>query len=412
MLHRGPFQPILTSTLVLGCAIAIGFACTREAPSGPISADQAGATVKGILAIDDPLERVAELAPVFPRLSPDALPGVLQAYEHSGLDGGDPEIVLLGMWWARFDPAAAVRWTTTDWRAGYGAVLQAIYRSWGNRDPQEALRSARATVHPGQKDLNTDAAIAGWDESGQPGVEEYVRALPELDRQRFGEVLARRRVVSLGTEGALRWAESIEDPEFRKVMLRRVASAVAMDEPSVAARWAEPRITAAAAAGERPTGLPRRIATRWVRHDPTGAMAWLATLPAGKDRDDGVTESFRDWLRLDPPAATAWIEGVEMASWNGPAFYVYTRGYAFQRPAEMLAVASRISDPALRDGAEMFVARVWLGIDPEAAEAALANSTLSEESKTVARRQRYVPPKPEPNGPAAGATYSGAVEED
>jgi len=62
-------------------------------------------------------------------------------------------------------------------------------------------------------------------------------------------------------------------------MRPRVASAIAEGEPAVVAAWAVPQILAAS----RPTGLPRRIGTRWVKHDPEAAMAWLASLPAGPE---------------------------------------------------------------------------------------------------------------------------------
>ena len=111
----------------------------------------------------------------------------------------------------------------------------------------------------------------------------------------------------------------------RRVMRPRVASAIAEAKPAIAAAWAEPRIAAAAADGSRPTGLPRRIATRWVKHDPEAAMAWLASLPAGADRNDGVTESIRTWVQNDLIRARLWIEKLEPEPWNEPVRAFYAR---------------------------------------------------------------------------------------
>ena len=51
----------------------------------------------------------------------------------------------------------------------------------------------------------------------------------------------------------------------------------------------------------------------------------MASLPAGNDRDDGVTEAFRDWQRRDPLASKAWIERTEMQRWNDRARRVVDR---------------------------------------------------------------------------------------
>jgi hypothetical protein len=180
----------------------------------------------------------------------------------------------------------------------------------------------------------------------------------------------------------------------------RVASAAALAEPDVAARWAEPKISAAT---KRPTGLPRRIGTRWVRHDPDAAMAWLESLPAGKDREDGVTETYRDWLRRDPEAAVAWLEGREMVEWNEPAFYVYARALSTQKPKQLLEMAERFSDDNLKESAQIYVLRAWIRTDPEAAEAWIAEeSTMPEGWVRRARLLRKPPPVPrqKPGGAA------------
>ena len=67
-----------------------------------------------ILNGKDPLRRVTELSALLPTLGPTAVPALVEAFEAAPLDGGDPELVLLGMWWARFDPQAALAWTTTE----------------------------------------------------------------------------------------------------------------------------------------------------------------------------------------------------------------------------------------------------------------------------------------------------------
>jgi len=393
-----PKPLLLTLAFAFGCAV--GFGASHVAPraksaAAPLavapSPDQVGARAREILTGSDPVRRIAELSALLPTLGPDAVPALVEAFDASPLDGGDPELVLLGMWWARFDPAAANRWTSTDWRAQFGSVIAAVFRGWAHSDPREALQLAGAVRFPVQRQLALDAALAGWDESGRPGLIEAVRGLSGNDQQRFAEVLARRRVVSLGAEGAIRWVDALEGPKFREMMALRVAGAAAAvkDGAPLVAAWAEPRIAAAA----DNSGYPRRIGTRWIKHDPAGAMAWLATLPAGNDRTDGVTETYRGWLIRDRAAAIAWAEKAEIQPWNEPAVAVYARAMVYERPKEALDLVARFSNQGLRETTTVAVARAWLENDREAATAWLEQSGLPED---VRRHAMNVGKRPSP----------------
>ena len=76
-------------------------------------------------------------------------------------------------------------------------------------------------------------------------------------------------------------------------------------------------------------------------------MAWLATLPAGADRDDGVTEAFRAWsirdqrgrVRVDREDRAPALERARAGGLRAPI--------ASERPKEAIELAQRISDPEL-----------------------------------------------------------------
>jgi hypothetical protein len=363
---------------VLG--LSIGFtACHREAvPSG----GQVAPRVSEILRGTDPLQRVAEFSALLTRLGPDTVPALVEAVEQAPLDGGDPELVLLGMWWARFDPQAALDWTRTDRRAQYAPVIAAIMRSWAHRDPKRALAAALAIAYPGQREIGCDAAIAGWDESGLPGLIEAVSELEPVHQQRVADSVARRRVATLGATRAFEWADSLDaDETFKEMMAVRVASAAAATKEGgpLAAAWAAPRVRS----DDRLSNYPRRIATRWVAVDPEAAMAWLASLPAGADRSDGVAEAFRTWAMRDYETAFAWIAKLEPQPWNEPALAVYTRAIASERPQEAIELAQRISDAELREGTTIVIGQVWVKKDRAAAEAWLATADVSERVRKV-----------------------------
>lgn len=356
-------------------------------------AGQVSEQVREILAIGDRLQRLAELAALLRGLSPEAVPAVQHAFDSAALDRGDPELIQLAIWWAGFDPEAAYRWTSSDWRGADGFVLGAIFRTWAGHEPEKAWRTAQTISFRGHREFCMDSVITGWDEAGRPGLIEFVRALPAGPaRQRAADILARRRVVALGADGALAWIMSLPPGEFRDLMTPRITSAVTIADPSLAASWAGPQIASAT----RPTGLPRRIATRWILRDPNAAMAWLASLPAGNDRDDGVTEAFRDWLRRDPLAARAWIESADMERWNEPAFGQFARGAIAQAdPRRALEIVGRLSDDSLRNYLTTVIARGWLQRDREAADAWIRQAELPE----VVRERAYMISKQEPRAP-------------
>src|SRR6185503_6069119 len=99
-----------------------------SASAAPLPPEEVGQRAKKVLAEESPLKRIADMSALLQRSGPDAVPALLEAYEGAPLDGGDPEIVLLALWWSTFDPKAAFAWTSSDWRATYGAVIAAVFR--------------------------------------------------------------------------------------------------------------------------------------------------------------------------------------------------------------------------------------------------------------------------------------------
>jgi hypothetical protein len=403
---------LLTAALTVGCGPAAQKQDGATSSAPQVSAEQAGRLAKEILDQDNPLERIAGLSDLLLRCGPDAVPALLEAYETAPLDGGDPEIVLLATWWSRIDPKAAFAWTSSDWRATYGAVIAAVFRGWAHSDPQEALKNAGTLQFQGQLDLARNAVYAGWDESGKPGLEQALTGSGLADQQRFAEILARRRVVTLGPEGAIRWAESQPDPKFQEMMKLRVASSAAGTKSGaeVVAKWATPQIVDAKAS----TGLPRRIGTRWIVHDPDGALAWLASLPASEDRDDGVAEAFRDWMRRDYVKAKAWAEEIakgEIPRWTEPALAIYAKANVFEQPGESLTLVGRFSDGELRERTLISAARVWLNEDHDAARAWIdANVTPELSARIGDKQERPNLPREQPRRRGRDAQTSPADE--
>ena len=191
-------------TLVAGCIFA-GFAvgCSPgEQGSGDPGAppDQAAE----VLAIPSPVDRLLRWSALLEHASQEDVSSLRDAIAKAALDVGDPELVVFAMWWARFDPNAALAWTSAEWRAQSNFAIGQIFRMWAHADPEAAFK-AIGQVPELRQDAAFDAVVTGWHESGKPGLVEYVQSIPgDAIRQRVGESLARHLVLALGTEAAMR----------------------------------------------------------------------------------------------------------------------------------------------------------------------------------------------------------------
>jgi hypothetical protein len=380
---------ITAGLVAIGClliGIAIGSWLPLLGPSSTLTPRGAAEQATATLAIVDPLERQVRWGNLLARAEADSLPALRDAIANAPIEQGYPEVISFAMWWAGFDPQAALEWTNVEWRAQARPVVGSILRVWAHRDPEAAL--AQVSRVPAFHYLAAlDGAIVGWHESGKPGLIEQAQSLPEgTFRQQLAESLARRLTLSLGFERAMEWVASVSDPTFRDEMSRRIASAAAeRGDSAVIATWATPFVTAGT---ERASGYPRRIGTRWIIRDPAAALAWLESLPAGRDRDDGVLESYRDWARYAPAAARAWIQNAELERWSEPAFSIYARRMGKERPEEALALVARFSDEPLRTRITASIVRKWHARDPRAAEAWLAKADVPEQVRRVVSQQR------------------------
>jgi len=332
-----------------------------------------------ILEGSDTVETARALAVLFSSAGPEALAEVLEAYESSESQVSDLDLILLAEWWADRDPKAAIQWLRKQSGGKRYTATDTAFRVWAREDPQSALKEAKDLEDERERKSAVYYALIGWDESLDTGLGKYVFDLaPSVERQDAMNVLARRRLAQMGEEGALKWGEELpEAKQFRSLMLARLSSVIAESNPEFTARRLEDRIT-----GTSRTGLPRRIATRWVRRDPFAAMAWLESLPAGPDRDDGVMEATRDWLRADPDESSGWIEQRLLAPivihprWLEPGLYLYSRSLIEEKPRRSVEIADMISDEELRLTLYTHIMRTWLRSDPEAAEVWIRSADL------------------------------------
>jgi hypothetical protein len=337
------------------------------------------AGIQEALANPDRLERSLEIARLLERLGPESVTEVTAAYDASFVEVGDIAVVLLAQWWARQDPEGAFAWAQRERMAGKSMVVAEVVRAWAERDPEEAARAVDGMPRQELRRDSVDALVRGWNDSGNPGLMEYLSGLSRgIERQRALSVVARRKVYRDGLDEAFRWAEALpDDPDrFKLNVFRRVATWAAELDPQEAGAWA-----ARHGQEEYGKGLYRRVGTRWARHDPAAAMKWLSTLPPGAERDAGVQETYRTWLSRDSAAAKDWLRAAELEPWLEPALALYVKSIARESPEEALEWSALIGDAERRREATIKIGQHWHRVDPEAARAWLDRSGLPEKDR-------------------------------
>jgi len=366
-------QPLVSLLCLAALALP---ACAPDdwSDPAPISAEEVAERIDPILALDDPVERLFQTSALLARAPQEAQPALQAAFERAQPQKGAPELVAFLMWWADFKPPLALAWALGDWTEPDPVAIAAIFGVWASDEPLRAFNMLE-TLPGDLGPMATAAVIDGWQRSGQPGLLERVQSINDMAaRQRISETLAKGIVADLGAAKAIEWAQNIENPNFRHMFMLRIASSAAnQGQAELVSEWATELVTEGNA---RPSGMPRRIGTRWIKSDPEAALAWLSGLPAGKDRDDGVMESFRDWMLRDEEKATAWAEAAEIERWNEPAFSIYLRHLGQEDPQQAITRLAEFEDVRLRARMMKLVARRWLREDPAPAAAWLKQAEV------------------------------------
>ena len=169
------------------------------------------------------------------------------------------------------------------------------------------------------------------------------------------EPFAQRREHALLLE-ALALAPLAEDARER--LRQEAAARWAETDPAGAATWA--RQTRLGAAPLLPV-----IHDRWINQDARSATAFASSLP-GAEREELLREAVSRWLALDGAAAREWLrsQGPQAGFDTTLAQHASSDELLRNQPDEALALAQRISDPALRWQTLVTMARHLDDIDP------------------------------------------------
>jgi hypothetical protein len=384
----------------------------------PPRAPQAGQPAAGvelkvaeIMKNPNVLERNRDLASLLLSLGKESAPEVAAGLKDSFSDWGDNELVLFAEWWGPLDPNATYDWAVSEWRARHPRVLYTLMRAVARVDPQAAVelyRKRPTALASFKRDypMELEGIIVGWFESGKPGLIDYMVSQPNpIQQQNTLGTFARLKVLELGAQGAMDWAEKAAKEDVSgnvsRYVLQRIAASVGEVDGELAAKWAEEQVKL----GETKT-LIQRVAGRWVRREPQRAMEWLEKFDVDdSDYQMAIDTTFRDWYRLDRIGSKSWLEsqGDDRFGWLAPATAVMLRFEAYfahsdqtQKPdwEGLMQTAQKLPERmGYRWGTVAVIAGFWLNRDPAAAEDWMESASVPEVFRVKAR-QRSANPRP------------------
>ena len=301
--------------------------------------------------------------------------------------------VLITTEWAKRDPVAATKWAKSHERseivrsAMYG---DAIYY-WALKDPESFLADMEMalSIVPGFDASALRGFVRGWFDSGQPGLEGFIRDMrsQSKDQQRAIDTLAKVRAERHGAGATIKWAEDLPGSDrFKSDLYPRVAAKVVVLDPQLVVEWCE-RVCDSEV-GEK---MPHMIAAAWARESGEGAMNFIAAQPNKIPVRTGARAAYRQFLMADSDRALAWMEETTEEQRRGPVLQGPVGMYLNKRSAQkepLVAIEwlDYLQNEEERDGGRIMVLRRWLRHDPVAAEAWMAESSMSEEAKVEARR--------------------------
>ena len=290
----------------------------------------------------------------------------------------------------------------TNPKEGWGFVLKkftslrdrevywmALLRSWGESQPQEALKACEDIQAGEQRSMAYSGAVEGWAKTAAKEAAEWsVKNLPRSYRRaalgRIGQVWGQKNpkeaaewamlqfneidrifVLSevleswadLYAPNAATWAGKLPLGKFRDLMVSKAVLRWADYFPQAAAEWLMEN-------PETDWLLPRVLA-KWAAHDRANATIWL-----GKVTDESLTRQcsiaiVQECALYDPEGAADWalanLHGEDLSIALGQV----CQGWGSEYPLEALRWAAKLQPESERINATQSILQAWAVVDSE-----------------------------------------------
>lgn len=319
--------------------------------------------VRRALGEGDRIARFGYILEALEKLTPENAHEVAEMIESEA--GGGPgrfqSMALLMQAWGRVDAPAALAFANEmGGFRGSRMMAASAMNAWGRDDPVAAMDYIQ------QQGLTIDSPefsglLSGWAESDPYSATAYLSQLPNTPERRNAVETVARTLARSDAGEAIRWAETLSDPQLRVEATQEVASALGAIDPGAAASFLErqPEAVAASAA--------EGLASNWARDNPLETAEWIDSLPAGQTRANAMSGLVAGWTRQDPAAVGNYLNQFESSPDIDPALDQYARRVGRADPATAITYSMSITDPELRARSTAELGRVWYQQDPEGA---------------------------------------------
>lgn len=368
-------------------------------PGGPPPASETaqGGSVEELQQIlddPDPYSRARRLAELVPTLDDEALPRIRKILDRFRPQIGVVEFDLMLRHWANRRPEEAARWAVDDSPRLYRLnAIRTALEALARVDPEMAVPLIlQAYAQDTEKGTIAQFAVVdGWFQKDPAETLEYIQQLGQgISRQRGLHAYATVLAAAEGTDATIRWAESFpeDDAQFKQEAFQQVLGALAWVDPDAAKRFCEAHCD-----GPYASGLRGVLVRSQLREGETGGdiIDWVVRTTKTETEDQRfnlektLNLAYVGWAAKDHEAAIAWMEQKlaqpEHEPWLKALYPEYARQIAKDDPARALEWAEKGEDTITM----IRIARYWLALDEEAAEAWLDQSPLDEKQRERAR---------------------------
>ena len=246
--------------------------------------------------------------------------------------------------WARQDPSAAFAWAGTLSGGEKGSAMSSVIGEVASTDPKKAAGMVASMDAASQGKAYEDIARK-WGSQNFTDAEAWVRSLP-TDQQ--------------------------------SAAMASAISGLSKDNPQLAAEK-----IAALPAGDDRNSAVTTLAQNWSRQDPAAAAAWLLKQNDPAASSSAMRELMPNWVTQDLTAALSFVNAQQPGEVRDSAVSSYIMGNSKSAPADLVALATTITDDNSRNRTVGMATMRWMQEDPTAAAAYVQSSdAFSADQKT------------------------------
>ncbi|MGB0581993.1 MAG: hypothetical protein ACPGVU_20045, partial [Limisphaerales bacterium] len=179
-------------------------------------------------------------------------------------------------------------------------AFRSLAREWAQKDPQAALAFVQTLPRNNSRRYAMTAVLGEMAARDPNTAVQVASGLTGSTRtEAFSAIASSWAKTDLN--GALSWAENLQNGADRERAMRNVASLWAAQDPQSAA-YAD-----GLPAGKQRNDLITAVASAWSRNDAANSLVWLENQPPSAAKNSAVSRAVNYLADQDPVSAAKWI---------------------------------------------------------------------------------------------------------